>query len=228
MRSPVIRKILLGLIMAAAATGLIFLGHVPVAITLAVFFAGAIREYKNNLGPKISPEFGAKNYVFFGALLIGLPFFFIWAIRYRFGPFATVFMAFNFAATDGLGMLYGLLLNKVGMKRHAIAKEINEGKSWEVAVLQVLTNSLFCTFVIYQFSPSNFVGSYRNAFILSFFGSIGAVTGDLIESKFKRMAKLKDSGKSLGTHGGFLDRIDSAIGTGYVYICYFALKAIFR
>ena len=45
------------------------------------------------------------------------------------------------------------------------------------------------------------------ALIVGVFGTVG----DLIESKFKRIAGVKDSGKIMPGHGGILDRLDSVI-----------------
>ncbi len=65
--------------------------------------------------------------------------------------------------------------------------------------------------------------SIVNWLIISVITSIIGTVGDLVESKFKRQANVKDSGKIMPGHGGLLDRLDSlllAIPFVYLYIHY--------
>lgn len=55
--------------------------------------------------------------------------------------------------------------------------------------------------------------------IVGVFGTIG----DLIESKFKRIAGIKDSGKIMPGHGGILDRLDSVIFVTPILLLYYQI-----
>jgi len=59
---------------------------------------------------------------------------------------------------------------------------------------------------------------YTTWFIIAILISIFGTSGDLIQSKLKRQANVKDSGTIMPGHGGLLDRLDSILFAGtFVY-----------
>jgi phosphatidate cytidylyltransferase len=74
-----------------------------------------------------------------------------------------------------------------------------------------------------QFSDKSILIWTIIAVIVGVMGTIG----DLIESKFKRIAGVKDSGKIMPGHGGILDRLDSVIFVApFVFLFYKILSYI--
>lgn len=102
---------------------------------------------------------------------------------------------------DTMAYFVGSLIGK-----HPLSS-VSPKKTWEGtiggAILAVLVIS-WAASLIWGFSTKYLLAISATA-------AIAGTFGDLLESKLKRMAGVKDSGQIMPGHGGFLDRFDSLL-----------------
>ena len=88
--------------------------------------------------------------------------------------------------------------------RHKLAPEVSPGKTWEGVY------GALAAVALYGVATGLLGGTHFVAWtVLLLVLAAAGVVGDLFESQMKRAAGVKDSGKLLPGHGGWLDRIDA-------------------
>lgn len=93
--------------------------------------------------------------------------------------------------------------------RTPLAPKVSPGKTVEGllgALVSVVVVAYFCGTMIWRVS-GRMLGGWM---LLAVATALFSVVGDLVESKLKRVAGVKDSGAWLPGHGGVLDRIDAS------------------
>lgn len=161
------------------------------------------------------------SYSLFGLLYISLSFGLMMSLRNHGMMFKgkSLFIDFGFALplllivsiwiNDTMAYIVGSLIGKNPLS------SISPKKTWEGtiggAVLCVIT---ICS-LAYFLDDSLVILAAIVSSIAAIFGTLG----DLLESKLKRLANIKDSGNFMPGHGGFLDRFDSLlIATPFVWL----------
>jgi len=153
---------------------------------------------------------------------ITLPFIFITKISFGikdYNPKIIIGLFILIWTNDTFAYIVGKSIGK-----HKLLEKISPKKTIE-GFFGGLIFSIFAGYLISIFliKPST---QFSNKSILiwtiiaAIVGIIGTI-GDLIESKFKRIAGVKDSGKIMPGHGGVLDRLDSVIFVApFVFLFY--------
>ena len=102
-------------------------------------------------------------------------------------------------------------------------ERISPNKTVEGFLGGVVFSGIASFFIFYYTQFLTFPIWLGLAIILSIFGTLG----DLIQSKFKRQAGVKDSGKLMPGHGGLFDRLDSIIfSSPFVYAYLYILNYV--
>jgi phosphatidate cytidylyltransferase len=115
-----------------------------------------------------------------------------------------------------------------GIGRNRLIPDVSPGKTWEGYFGGIIGASLITaalTLVWQQIGASSVV-SPLHGFFIGLLVSVVSPLGDIGISMFKRYAGVKDSGRLIPGHGGFLDRIDALIIAGLLGYYYLVLFVI--
>jgi phosphatidate cytidylyltransferase len=179
-----------------------------------------------NLIKKFTTDNG-RNLVYslIGLLYISVPWSCMIALRMYDYDFKAIYSSFNPSfyipiiliasiwINDTMAYIVGSFVGKTPFSK------ISPKKTWEGtvggAILCVITVTLAGYYLLkFKNLPS--------LIVISAIAAVIGTAGDLLESKLKRMANVKDSGQLMPGHGGFLDRFDSLIlATPFVWLYVF-------
>jgi len=110
---------------------------------------------------------------------------------------------------DTMSYIVGSIIGKTPLSA------VSPNKTWEGTVAGVILAVLIVTKIFGIWIPIQ----EKFIFLISLVASIAGNFGDLFESSLKRQAGVKDSGKMMPGHGGFLDRFDSILlATPFVWL----------
>ncbi len=128
------------------------------------------------------------------------------------GPLKLLYLLFLVFAADTGAFLAGRNLG-----RRKLAPSISPGKTVEGAIGGLsLCAAWALTGGLYAFGSAGSQLLWLVA--LSLVVAVASIVGDLVESMFKRLSGIKDSGNILPGHGGVLDRVDSILAAAPVMV----------
>ncbi len=120
-------------------------------------------------------------------------------------------IVFSIWINDTMAYVVGSFIGKNPLSK------ISPKKTWEGTLGGIILCVIVITLIGY-FTKYYFVADW---IVISLFCAVFGTLGDLLESKLKRLASVKDSGTLMPGHGGFLDRFDSLlVAIPFVYVYY--------
>lgn len=157
---------------------------------------------------------------FFGLLYISLSWGLMMSLRsMSTGLLVPVVLIASIWINDTMAYIVGSFIGKTPLSK------ISPKKTWEGTIGGAILAVVVVGFLIAPllignsaFNVTEQIATYH-WFVIAAIGAIIGTIGDLLESKLKRLAGVKDSGSFMPGHGGFLDRFDSLIlATPFVWL----------
>jgi phosphatidate cytidylyltransferase len=124
--------------------------------------------------------------------------------RYVYDPLLPCGIMFSIWINDTMAYLVGSLIGKTPLSA------VSPKKTWEGTLGGILLSMAVIGGLGYGLPIANRYDPVEWILISAAAAVFGTI-GDLLESKWKRMAGVKDSGRIMPGHGGFLDRFDSLL-----------------
>lgn len=119
---------------------------------------------------------------------------------------------FSIWINDTMAYLVGSFIGKTPFSK------ISPKKTWEGTIGGIILCMVVITLAGY-FIPVAKTVHWQHWLYLAAICAVFGTAGDLLESKLKRVAGIKDSGNMMPGHGGFLDRFDSLlVATPFVWL----------
>ncbi|GAA4236574.1 phosphatidate cytidylyltransferase [Postechiella marina] len=167
---------------------------------------------KDLFSDKITPLFSSRRFILttfylsssFVFLILIANYYKVFNSNILLGAFILVWVNDSFAYLVGKNFGKQKLFEKISPKK---------------TVEGFLGGLLFSCIASYFIATFTNTLTFTNWLFLSIIVSVFGTLGDLIESKFKRQARVKDSGNIMPGHGGLLDRLDSIIfAAPFIYL----------
>lgn len=144
-------------------------------------------------------------FTFLGIFYVALPFSLLSVAGFALGSYSYQIIIGLFLilwASDTGAYFAGIQFGK-----RKLFERVSPKKSWEGSVGGAVLSLIFALGISYYFEDLEL----WQWLTISIITIITGTYGDLVESLFKRSMDIKDSGKKLPGHGGFLDRFDGLL-----------------
>lgn len=209
-KSGLDKKIMMWVPFALIFLLILYLGTTARFIIFIIILLMAFYEFYK----VIKSQQRTKIFLFLYIILFAISFVHLGLIRLIYSQSSTIllFLIVSTVISDVCGFFFG---NFLGF--HKLPEIFNKNKSWE-GVLGQMVGALIGVLLI-----KYFVVHQGNILIFLPIG-IGSAIGDLMNSRAKRVAEIKNWSNFIPGHGGFIDRFCSLAGSSvftFYYILFF-------
>ena len=178
-------------------------------VVIAIIF---FESFKNSKKPLLN-----ISVTFMGVFYIGVLFTSLIALRQYDsfnGTYFSLAMIVSVWICDSFAYIFGKLFGKMKLIERLSPKKT------VVGFIAGMGGAFISMYSLNYFDIIQYDLSLKSIFIFAFIIGFFGQWGDIAESMLKRDANIKDSGKILLGHGGFLDRCDSLIFTSPLTLLY--------